>query len=136
MSDRLLATAAPDRKPSLGAFLNIAVHPDRAVARDLVRGSTAILARFATEGAPSDGLSEVTRAGIAQLASGYDEARHGRGTAPQAQALEDEFIDRFAVVGTAQEVTDRLDELSALGLPDEVLQKVLLDNGKGLLGLP
>jgi 5,10-methylenetetrahydromethanopterin reductase len=48
---------------SLGVFVNVAVHPDRAVARDLVRGSTAILARFSTEGAPPDGLSEVTRAG-------------------------------------------------------------------------
>ena len=57
--------AAGDRKVSLGAYLNVAVDPDRASARDLVRGSTAIFARFATEGAPEDGLSEVTRAGIA-----------------------------------------------------------------------
>ena len=55
--------AAGDRELSLGAYLNVAVDPDRAAARDLVRGSTAIFARFATEGAPHDGLSEVTRAG-------------------------------------------------------------------------
>src|SRR5215210_2872116 len=51
--------ASAGRSVSLGAFVNVAVHPDRGVARDLVRGSTAILARFATEGAPPDGLSEV-----------------------------------------------------------------------------
>jgi hypothetical protein len=38
------ATAADDG-PSLGAYLNVAVHPDRRVARELVRGSTAIFAR-------------------------------------------------------------------------------------------
>jgi 5,10-methylenetetrahydromethanopterin reductase len=126
-------TAAPDRKPSLGAFLNIAVHPDRAVARDLVRGSTAILARFATEGAPSDGLSEVTRDGIARLAADYDEARHGQGGAPQAQALEDDFIDRFAVVGTAGEVIDRLDELSAVGLERVIMVPGSLDADPALV---
>jgi len=34
-------------EPSLGAFLNVAVHRDRAVARDLIRGSAGILATFA-----------------------------------------------------------------------------------------
>ena len=98
--------AAGDRELSLGAYLNVAVDPDRAAARDLVRGSTAIFARFATEGAPHDGLSEVTRAGIEQVAADYDEAHHGRAAAAHAQALGDEFIDRFAVVGSSAEVTD------------------------------
>lgn len=66
--------AAGGHELSLGAYLNVAVHPDRALARDLVRGSTAIFARFATEGAPTDGLSDVTREGIERLAGGYDEA--------------------------------------------------------------
>ena len=44
--------AAPDRSPSLGAFLNVAVHTDRAVTRDLVRGSVAIFARFAEQVLP------------------------------------------------------------------------------------
>jgi 5,10-methylenetetrahydromethanopterin reductase len=110
------ARAAASGSPSLGAYLNVGVHPDPGVARDLVRGSTAILARFATEGAPEDGLSEVTRRGIAALATGYDESRHGQGDAPHARALEDEFIDRFAVVGPAEEVAERLVSLAELGL--------------------
>jgi 5,10-methylenetetrahydromethanopterin reductase len=108
--------AAGERALSLGAYLNVAVHPDRAVARDLVRGSTAIFARFATEGAPADGLSDVTRAGIERLARDYDESRHGQGAAAHARALEDDFIDRFAVVGTADEVAERLTGLAQLGL--------------------
>ena len=119
--------AAPDRALSLGAYVNVAVHPDRAVARDLVRGSTAILARFATEGAPANGLSEVTRAGIARLAADYDEARHGHSDAPHARRLADEFIDRFALAGPADEVLERLGALAALGIERIVVVAGSLD---------
>lgn len=110
------AAAAGRPAPSLGAYLNVAVDPDRAAARELARGSTAIFARFATEGAPADGLSAVTRDGIARLAEGYETARHATQSAPQAVGLSADFIDRFAVVGSADEVVDRLRELEALGL--------------------
>jgi len=101
---------------SLGAFVNVGVHPDPGVARDLVRGSTAILARFATEGAPPDGLSDVTRKGIVELAADFDEARHGQAAAPHARRLSDDFIDRFAVVGPSDEVAARLAALGELGI--------------------
>jgi 5,10-methylenetetrahydromethanopterin reductase len=45
--------ASEGREPSLGAFLNVAVHRDRAVARDLIRGSAGILAMFAAPRAAS-----------------------------------------------------------------------------------
>ena len=112
---------------SLGMFVNVAVHPDRAIARDLVRGSTAILARFSTEGAPQDGLSEVTRAGIARLASEYDESRHGQSSAPAARRLEDDFIDRFAVCGPADEVLERLGALGELGIERVIVVPGSLD---------
>lgn len=101
---------------SLGAYVNIAVDEDRGRARDLVRGSTAILARFGAEGAPPDGLSEVTREGIDRLAADYEEARHGRSGARAAVEMEDEFIDRFAVCGPAEEVGERLAGLADLGI--------------------
>ena len=119
--------AAAGRALSLGAFVNVAVHPDRARARDLVRGSTAILARFATEGAPEDGLSEVTRQGIERLAADYDESRHGQGAAPAARELEDAFIDRFAVVGPAEEVAARLAALGELGIERVIVVPGSLD---------
>jgi 5,10-methylenetetrahydromethanopterin reductase len=112
---------------SLGVFVNVAVHPDRAVARDLVRGSTAILARFSTEGGPPDGLSEITRAGIARLASEYDESRHGQSSAPAARRLEDEFIDRFSVCGPADEVAERLAALGELGIERVIVVPGSLD---------
>jgi len=119
--------AAPDRHVSLGAFLNVAVHPDRAIARDLVRGSVAIFARFATEGAPDTGLSDVTRAGIERLAGDYDESRHGDAAAAHARGLGDEFIDRFAVVGSSDEVLARVRALADLGIERIVVVPGSLD---------
>jgi 5,10-methylenetetrahydromethanopterin reductase len=108
---------SPDRgAASLGAFVNVAVQPDAGAARDLVRGNVAILARFGTEGAPPTGLSDVTRRGIASLAEAYEESRHGQAAAPAAQRLDDEFIDRFAVAGPADEVGERLAALAKLGI--------------------
>ncbi|MDO8213961.1 LLM class flavin-dependent oxidoreductase [Conexibacter sp. CPCC 206217] len=121
------AGRSPGAALSLGAFVNVAVDPDRAAARDLVRGSTAILARFGTEGAPADGLSEVTKAGIAQLGAEYEEARHGQSSAPAARRLEDDFIDRFAVCGPAGEVLERLLALRDLGLERIVVVPGSLD---------
>jgi 5,10-methylenetetrahydromethanopterin reductase len=122
---RQAAVAGPP--PSLGAFINVAVGPDRAVARDLVRGSTSILARFATEGAPPDGLSDVTRDGIERLAADYDESRHGQGAAPAAQRLSDDFIDRFSVCGPAEEVASRLASLPEIGIERVIVVPGSLD---------
>lgn len=120
-------SAAGGRSPALGAFVNVAVDDDRSRARDLVRGSTAILARFGTEGAPADGLSEVTRRGIDRLAADYDEQRHGQGAAPHARGLEDDFIDRFAVCGPAGEVRERLAAFGELGIERVVVVPGSLD---------
>jgi 5,10-methylenetetrahydromethanopterin reductase len=125
--------AAGGRAVSLGAYLNVAVHPDKAVARDLVRGSTAIFARFATEGAPADGLSDVTRSGIDRLAGAYDESRHGQSAADHARQLGDDFVDRFAVVGPADEVVQRLRELASLGLERVVVVPGSLDADPSLV---
>ena len=112
---------------SVGAFLNVGVADDAGSARDLVRGSAAIFARFATEGAPETGLSEATRHGVEALASDYDEARHGQAAAPHARALGDEFIDRFAVAGDPGHVAERLLEIAALGVERLVLVPGSLD---------
>ena len=42
----MIHDAAGDRRPSIGAYINVAVHDDPALARDLVRGSAATFARF------------------------------------------------------------------------------------------
>lgn len=125
--------AQRDRAVSLGAFVNVGVTDDRAVARDLVRGSTAILARFSAEGAPADGLSDVTRTAITKLGDEYDPSRHGDSRAPAAQHLGDEFVDRFAVVGTANEVTDRLGALASVGIERVIVVAGSLDADPALV---
>lgn len=91
------ARAVPRQAPlSLGAFVDVAVDPDRGAARDLVRGSTAILASFGTQRS-------------------------------QSAPLSDEFLDRFAVCGPAEEVAERLRGLAALGLERLVVVPGSLD---------
>ncbi len=119
--------AGEGEPPSLGVFLDVAVDPDRARARDLIRGSTSILARFGAEGAPPEGLSEVTREGIARLAAEFDEARHGESGTAAARELADEFIDRFAVCGPGPEVAGRLAALAELGIERVIVVPGSLD---------
>ncbi len=120
-------TARAAGSASPGAFINVAVDPDPAVARDLVRGSAAIFARFSAEGSPSDGLSEVTKKGIEAIAATYDESKHGQASAVHAQELDDEFIDRFAVAGTANQVAHRLAAIGKLGIDRLVIVPCSLD---------
>jgi 5,10-methylenetetrahydromethanopterin reductase len=100
---------------SVGAFVNVGVHPDPAVARDLVRGSAAIFAHFVSEG-PLDALPAREREVVARLGAAYAEARHGLRSAAHATALPDDFLDRFTVVGTPATCAQRLRELAELGL--------------------
>jgi 5,10-methylenetetrahydromethanopterin reductase len=75
----------------------------------------------------------VTRAGIQQLAGDYDESRHGDAAAPHARALDDEFIERFAVVGSPEEVLERLGELADLGIERVVVVPGSLDADPALV---
>jgi 5,10-methylenetetrahydromethanopterin reductase len=111
----------------LGAYVNVAVAEDRAVARDLIRGSTSTLARFGTEGAPADGLSAATREGIERLTAAYRESAHGQSAGAAARGLTDDFIDRFAVCGPAAEVVERLRGIAALGIAKLVIVPGSLD---------
>jgi 5,10-methylenetetrahydromethanopterin reductase len=101
---------------SLGAYVNVAVAVDRQRARELVRGSVSTFGRFASEGVPVTGLSDVTATGIKRLARGYERDRHGAADSAHAQQLDDEFIDRFAVAGPPEEVSERLTEIGDAGI--------------------
>ena len=124
-----IAREAANDNVSLGAFINVAVDDDRGAARELVRGTVAIFARFATEGAPSQGLSDVARRGIGR----YEKERHGEAAAPHAQELDSQFIDRFAVAGPADEVRDRLLDIRAAGIERLIIVPGSLDADPGAL---
>ncbi len=78
---------------------------------ELEDGSMSRIGWIADSAHPKGGLSERCR-----RPADYDESRHGEGNAPHARTLEDEFIDRFAVLGPADEVAERLASLAELGL--------------------
>jgi 5,10-methylenetetrahydromethanopterin reductase len=121
------ARAAGPSGLSVGAYVNVAVDPDRDAARELVRGSVATLARFGAASAPAVPLSDLTRAGLERLARGYEKDRHGQAASVYAQRLGDEFIDRFAVAASAAEVTRRLAEIGAAGIERLIVVPCSLD---------
>ena len=102
---------------SFGTYVNVAVHPDVAVARQLVSGGLSTLARFnvmhgATAG-PHDPQAERV---LHELHDRYDMNHHTQAGSAQTTALTDEFVDRYAVVGPADAVVRRLHELAAVGV--------------------
>lgn len=102
---------------SFGAYLNIAPHPERATARALVSGGLTTFARFAVmHGRVAGPVSDEQRRVLEALKDRYDMTQHTRVGSPQASVLTDEFIDRYAVVGSADEVRTRLEALAGLGL--------------------
>ncbi len=102
---------------SFGAYVNLGCHTDIEAARSLVRGGLTTFARFSvmhgkTEVPTSDGDRRVLDA----LHSNYDMKAHTRSDSRQATTLTDDFVDRFAIVGSPERCIERLKELQALGL--------------------
>jgi 5,10-methylenetetrahydromethanopterin reductase len=113
---------------SVGAYINVAVDPDRDRARGLVRGSVSTFARFSSAPASADRLSATARGGVAQAARGYRAERHGEAAAAGAQALDAGFIDRFAVAGAPDEVAGRLAEMATAGVQRLIVVPCSLDS--------
>ncbi len=114
------AAAAHGRDPGeigLGAYVTVGCHPDRDIARAMVRGSVAAFAHFSSmPGSTGAGLADADREIVAEVGRRYDSNEHLRNDAQHTSVLDDEFVERFAVIGTPDAVIDRLAELAALGL--------------------
>lgn len=114
------AAADAGRDPealSLGAYVNVGCHPDPDVARSLIAGGVAAFAHFsAMPGSTGEGLDEDARRVVAEVGRRYDSNEHLRNDAGHTGALDDAFVDRFAVVGPPETCTERLVELAGLGL--------------------
>lgn len=110
------AAAAASRGPSLGAYVVVGCHPDRATARELVRANVGIFVNFARDRALVGRLGQRDRRIVEEVTRSYDEARHGLKSASQTDLLTDEFVDRFAVVGRPDDCARKLKALAELGL--------------------
>jgi 5,10-methylenetetrahydromethanopterin reductase len=122
------AAGRNDTDVSFGTYVNVGCHPDRAVARDLIRGAIAAFAHFsAMPGSPGAGLDARDREVVAEVGRRYDSNVHLFNMADHSRVLPDEFIDRFAVVGAPDECARRLRELTSLGLERLVIVGPTID---------
>ncbi|MCY4655872.1 MAG: LLM class flavin-dependent oxidoreductase [Gammaproteobacteria bacterium] len=102
---------------SFGAYVNVTCHPDVAEGRELGRGSTGLFARFSSmygevAGPANDDEKDVFR----RLHKRYDMNAHGHQGGKQTTVLTDEFMNGYAIVGSAHHCVERLLELSELGI--------------------
>ena len=100
-----------------GAYVNVICDDDPAVGRELARPSTGLFARFSSmygevSGPVNDSQGEVFR----RLHDCYDMNEHGRQNGQQVAALTDDFIDRYAIVGSPEHCADKLADLRELGV--------------------
>mgnify|MGYP001824860492 CR=1 FL=1 len=100
-----------------GAYVNLVCHEDPAVARDLVRGGLTTFARFSVMHGDVSGPADANEQGVfARLHDGYNMKAHTRSDSPQASLLDDDFVDKYAIVGTPDHCVDRLNALRKLGI--------------------
>ncbi|GGF10362.1 LLM class F420-dependent oxidoreductase [Subtercola lobariae] len=101
---------------SLGAYVDVACAPP-GEAVGMVRGSASIFAQFLAEGLRSGvPVSDQDKPVLEAVAAAYSEAQHGQSTAPQAELLPDDFLQRFALCGPADTLLPRVRQLRDLGL--------------------
>jgi 5,10-methylenetetrahydromethanopterin reductase len=102
---------------AFGAYVNLGCHGSVEAARGLVRGGLTTFARFSVmHGKASGPVSAGDAAVLEKLRSNYDMKAHTRGDSRQAGTLTDDFVDRFAIVGSPDRCIERLRALEALGL--------------------
>lgn len=107
--------ARPD--VALGAFVNVVVHPDAAVARRLGGGGLATFARFnVMHGHVAGPASDEQRAALERVHGVYDMTVHTQSGSPQDRALDDDVAARFGILGPVDDCIARLRGLLALGL--------------------
>jgi 5,10-methylenetetrahydromethanopterin reductase len=114
------AAAEAGRDPadiSFGAYVTVGCHSDQAVARNLVGGAVAAFAHFsAMPGSTGAGLADRDRTVVAEVGRRYDSNQHLSNEAPHTQVLDDDFVDRFAIVGPPEACVARFRQLAGLGV--------------------
>jgi 5,10-methylenetetrahydromethanopterin reductase len=128
------AAADAGRDPatlSLGLYVNVGCHPDLDTARSLISGGVAAFAHFsAMPGSTGAGLADGDKAVVAEVGRRYDSREHLRNTAAHTDALDADFVDRFAVVGPPDACVARLGELADLGIERFVVTSTTFGAGR------
>ena len=101
----------------VGAYINIGVGNDRRKLLETVRGMVATFAHFsAGTGTDFSRQPEIMRRVTTRLQTEYDTAHHTQGDTAHAQLLDQDFMDWFAVIGTAEQAIERLTPIVGLGV--------------------
>jgi 5,10-methylenetetrahydromethanopterin reductase len=101
----------------LGAIVNCIVGDDLAAARDAIRGGAATFARFSSfRGNDPTALPAPLQKAVAWVRDNYDMKNHTRAGVAHTLGIEDDFVDWFGIVGSADAARARFRELAELGL--------------------
>jgi 5,10-methylenetetrahydromethanopterin reductase len=103
----------------VGALVVVGVGTDQKALDELVRGNASISAHFQRN--VTSLLSRSDAAVVEEVTSHYDNYHHGLEHAPQAEALPDDFLRRFCVIGSPDNCAERLCQLVDLGLSHLVI---------------
>ncbi len=108
---------------STAAVLNVVVHPDRDVAREMIAGAVASSGRWSVM--QSRGTAAVRddndRAEFLAARASYDMTRHMESGSSHAAAVSTELIDRFGIAGPPDYCVERIREVQRLGFDRLVL---------------
>lgn len=100
-----------------GAYVNLVCHRDGDIAHNLARSGTSLFARFSVMHGDANGpLDDNQRSVLQDIHDRYNMNEHGRAGGPQANAVTNEFIDGFSIVGDPEHCKRRLQMLSELGV--------------------
>lgn len=115
-STRAKAGLDPNGIP-VGAWVNVVAHPDIEIARQLASGWTSVFARFAVmHGKPTGPQTNDSIKSLEHLYNDFDLRDQASPTSAQAQGMSQDFINNYAVVGTADSCVTRLQQISELGI--------------------
>ena len=115
-STRAKAGLDPDGIP-VGAWVNVVAHPDVDIARQLASGWTSVFARFAImHGKPTGPQTDESIKSLEHLYNDFDLRDQASSSSAQAQGMSQDFIDTYAIVGTADTCVERLRQISDLGI--------------------
>ena len=115
-STRAKAGLDPNGIP-VGAWVNVVAHPDIDIARQLASGWTSVFARFAImHGKPTGPQTDESIESLEHLYNDFDLRDQASSSSIQAQSMSQDFIDNYAIVGTAATCVDRLRQISDLGI--------------------
>jgi len=115
-STRAKAGLDPNGIP-VGAWVNVVAHPDVEIARQLASGWTSVFARFAImHGKPTGPQTDESIKSLEHLYNDFDLRDQASSSSAQAQGMSQDFIDNYAIVGTAATCSERLQHISDLGI--------------------